>query len=67
MGWVEQIVSNVNDVLWGPPLLLLIVGTGIYLTFRVLFIQIRLLPIHSSLHFQSKTRHQKVIFLTSKH
>lgn len=56
MGWVEQIVSNVNDVLWGPPLLLLIVGTGIYLTFRVLFIQIRLLPYSLKLAFSKQDK-----------
>ena len=56
MGWVEQIVSNVNDVLWGPPLLFLIVGTGIYLTFRVLFIQIRLLPYSLRLAFSKQDK-----------
>ncbi|TQR23369.1 alanine/glycine:cation symporter family protein [Bacillus safensis] len=56
MGWVEQIVSNINDVLWGPPLLFLIVGTGIYLTFRVLFIQIRLLPYSLKLAFSKQDK-----------
>ncbi|UYO36245.1 sodium:alanine symporter family protein [Bacillus zhangzhouensis] len=56
MGWAEQIVSNINDVLWGPPLLFLIVGTGIYLTFRVLFIQIRLLPYSLKLAFSKQDK-----------
>ncbi|CAM5582709.1 transporter [Bacillus safensis FO-36b] [Bacillus safensis subsp. safensis] len=56
MGWVEQIVSSINDVLWGPPLLFLIVGTGIYLTFRVLFIQIRLLPYSLKLAFSKQDK-----------
>ncbi|EKF35809.1 alanine/glycine:cation symporter family protein [Bacillus xiamenensis] len=56
MGWVEQFVSRINDVLWGPPLLLFIVGTGIYLTFRVLFIQIRLLPYSLKLAFSKQDK-----------
>lgn len=54
MGWVEQFVNSINDVLWGPPLLFLIVGTGIYLTFRVLFIQVRLLPYSLKLAFSKQ-------------
>lgn len=31
---IEAINSAVNGVVWGPIMLVLLVGTGIYLTFR---------------------------------
>lgn len=40
IGFLEQVSSFV----WGPPLLILIVGTGIYLTLRLGFVQILALP-----------------------
>jgi AGCS family alanine or glycine:cation symporter len=33
-----------GGIIWGPPLLILLVGTGIYLTFRLGALQVRLLP-----------------------
>lgn len=35
----ENFLAGLNDILWGPPLLTLIVGTGIYLSFRIGFLQ----------------------------
>lgn len=40
----EQILGEINDFVWGIPLLILLVGTGIYLTFRLGFLQIKTLP-----------------------
>lgn len=37
----NQIVKNIDDFVWGIPLILLIIGCGIMLTVRVGFIQIR--------------------------
>jgi AGCS family alanine or glycine:cation symporter len=37
-----QIIDIINNFLWGPPLLILLVGTHIYLTFRTGFIQRKL-------------------------
>ncbi len=37
MDFISHIVDTMNGFLWGPPLLILIVGTGIYLTFRLAF------------------------------
>lgn len=34
-------IASVNDVLWNTVLLILLVGTGVYFTFRLKFIQIR--------------------------
>ena len=38
---IEQIVGKLNDLAWGPWMLLLLVGTGVYLTCRVGFLQFR--------------------------
>jgi len=40
-----SINSAVNSVVWGPPFLFLLVGTGLYLTFRLNFIQFRRLKL----------------------
>lgn len=37
---IEGILTKVNNVIWGPPLLILLVGTGIYLTWKLKLIQI---------------------------
>jgi len=47
----EKVLGAIGDIVWGPPLLILIVGTGIYLTFRLGFLQIRLLPYSLKLAF----------------
>ncbi|WP_144511812.1 sodium:alanine symporter family protein [Bacillus sp. FJAT-22090] len=44
METLNEILGSISSVLWGIPLLILIVGTGIYLTVRVGVLQIRLLP-----------------------
>ena len=36
-----SIVQNINSVLWGPVLLILLCGTGIVYTFKLKFIQVR--------------------------
>ena len=36
---VQSIVDAANGILWGPPMLVLLVGTHIFLTFRLKFIQ----------------------------
>lgn len=38
------ILSSINDFIWGPPLLILLSGTGLYLTLRLGFLQIIQLP-----------------------
>lgn len=45
--WIDKISGWV----WGPPLLILIVGTGLYLTFRIGFLQFRALPYSLKLAF----------------
>ena len=38
---IEEIVGKLNGIAWGPWMLLLLVGTGVYLSCRVGFIQFR--------------------------
>lgn len=55
---IENILGKLSDLVWGIPLLVLLVGTGIYLTFRLGFLQISWLPHALKLSFsknQDKT------------
>ncbi len=42
---IQSILSAVDSIIWGPPLLILLVGTGIYLTFRLKLLQVFRLPL----------------------
>ncbi|WP_411168593.1 alanine/glycine:cation symporter family protein [Clostridium sp. MB05] len=42
---IQSILSGLNNIIWGPPLLILLVGTGIYLTFKLKLLQIFKLPL----------------------
>ncbi|MBO6239182.1 MAG: sodium:alanine symporter family protein, partial [Bacteroidales bacterium] len=37
----ERIVSLINDIIWSPALVVLLVGAGLYFTFRTRFVQVR--------------------------
>lgn len=39
-----QILNEINSFVWGPPLLVLLVGTGIWLTIRLQLLQVTKLP-----------------------
>ena len=41
MEWLESANSWLNDIVWGVPVLLLILGTGIFYTIRLGFVQFR--------------------------
>lgn len=47
----EDWIGKISGWVWGPPLLVLLVGTGIYLTLRIGFLQMRLLPYSLKLAF----------------
>ena len=49
-----EILSSINSFVWGPPLLILLVGTGIFLTLRLKLLQIHKLPKALSLIFSAK-------------
>ncbi|WP_297517458.1 sodium:alanine symporter family protein [uncultured Clostridium sp.] len=42
---INDVLSQVSSFIWGPPLLILLVGTGVYLTFRLKLLQIFRLPL----------------------
>ena len=42
---LEEVLKNIDGIVWGPPLLILLVGTGIYITFKLNFIQMFKLPL----------------------
>ncbi|MGR5247597.1 alanine/glycine:cation symporter family protein [Vibrio aestuarianus] len=44
MNNLQSILEAVDSFIWGPPLLILLVGTGVYFTFRLGLIQFRHLP-----------------------
>lgn len=48
-----ELMQNINNFVWGPPLLLLLVGTGVYLTLRLGVFQIGKLPTAFRLIFSS--------------
>jgi len=41
MEQINQFLSNISEYLWSAPFALLLLGTGVFLTFRLLFIQFR--------------------------
>ncbi len=51
MQQITSILNKFDSLLWGPPLLILLVGTGIYLTIRLRTIQIYKLPLALKLIF----------------
>lgn len=40
-----NLVASINNWLWGPPMLVLLLGTGVYFSFRLRFVQIRKLKL----------------------
>lgn len=41
---IQSLLQSIDSFIWGPPLLILLVGTGIYFTFRLGLLQFRHLP-----------------------
>ncbi|MBO4107709.1 alanine/glycine:cation symporter family protein [Streptococcus suis] len=48
-----ELMQNINNLVWGPPLLLLLVGTGVYFTLRLGVFQVSKLPTAFRLIFSS--------------
>lgn len=44
MDWLTTILSELNSIVWGPLMLFLLLGTGIYLTVRMRFFTVRNIP-----------------------
>lgn len=58
MDQLEQWLSRVNQFVWGAPLLILLVGTGIFFTIRLGLLQVLKLPLALKLIFTSKNEGQ---------
>lgn len=50
---LTAILQKASSIVWGPPMLILLIGTGIFLTFRLKFIQIFKLPLAFQLVFKA--------------
>ncbi|MFV0449553.1 MAG: alanine/glycine:cation symporter family protein [Vibrio sp.] len=53
---LQSLLQSIDNFIWGPPLLILLVGTGIYFTFRLGLLQFRHLPTALKMVF-SKDKH----------
>ncbi|MGR8978993.1 MAG: alanine/glycine:cation symporter family protein [Gammaproteobacteria bacterium] len=51
---VESLIATLSDWVWGPPMLTLLVGTGLYLTVLLKGLQFRVLPLAFRLIFQKE-------------
>lgn len=60
---LETILSSINTFIWGPPLLILLSGTGVYLTLRLGFLQIIHLPRALGYLFKKEKEAKKGMFL----
>ena len=54
MAQIEVAVNLVNGIVWGPAMLVLILGTGLYLTVGLGFMPLRRLPAAFRLMFQGR-------------
>lgn len=45
MAWLENVISNINDVLYGYVLIILLIAGGLYFTLRTRFAQFRLFKV----------------------
>ena len=53
---LEKIVSFVNDIVWSPALVVLLVGAGIYFTIRTRFVQLRRIGLMARLLFRKREK-----------
>src|SRR3546814_2024907 len=58
MNNAEAIVSTLSGWVWGPPMLILLVGTGVYLTFLLKGLQFRALPLALRMIFHKDEGHR---------
>jgi len=58
MNQIESIIGTLSGWVWGPPMLILLVGTGLYLTIILKGLQFRALPLAFKLIMQKDHGHQ---------
>ncbi|MGF1906243.1 alanine/glycine:cation symporter family protein [Aliivibrio logei] len=59
MNTLHNTLVTVDNFIWGPPLLILLVGTGIYFTFRLRIFQLRHLPTALKMVFSKEENESK--------
>ncbi len=52
----ENALSSLNSIVWGPGMLVLLVGTGLYLTLRLRFLSLRSIPKGFKLLWQGRSK-----------
>ena len=55
---VSKLLNDVNNFVWGPIMLALLVGTGVFLTIRLKFLPWRNLFYAVGMIFQKKEKHE---------
>jgi AGCS family alanine or glycine:cation symporter len=58
MDSVERLISTLSGWIWGPPMLTLLVGTGLYLTILLKGLQFRALPLAFCLILHKEHSHE---------
>ena len=51
-----SLIQTIDTFIWGPPLIILLVGTGIFLTCRLRLIQVFKLPLAMKLILTAKNK-----------
>ncbi|MFC7061901.1 alanine/glycine:cation symporter family protein [Halobacillus seohaensis] len=59
LGAIHSFLESASGIVWGPVLLILLVGTGIYLTLRLGFLQFKTLPYALKLAFKPGKKQEK--------
>lgn len=59
MNTFHNTLVTIDNFIWGPPLLILLVGTGIYFTFRLRIFQLRHLPTALKMVFSKEENESK--------
>lgn len=68
MNNLQSFLQTVDSLVWGPPLLILLVGTGVYFTFRLGLLQFRRLPTALAMVFgRENLQTNKVMYQASPH
>ena len=53
---VTSILNKIDSFLWGAPLIILLIGTGIFLTVKLGFLQVSRLPLALKLIFKAENQ-----------
>ncbi|MFC3041239.1 alanine/glycine:cation symporter family protein [Virgibacillus xinjiangensis] len=56
---MQEVINAISGFVWGPPMLILIIGTGIFLTIRLGFMQFKTLPYAIKLSFSPEKQENK--------